>query len=91
MGALVAWANPKGVLFFVSLYALAIPIDASLMTKGVILAGGTSLELLWNTMVVLVLSGRKASGVYKRAAKWIERTIGTVLTYFGLRLIIEKV
>lgn len=90
MGALVAWSNPKGVLFFVSLYAVAIPVDASLLTKGVILAGGTTMELVWNTLVVVVLSGPKMSQFYNRAAKWIERCIGTVLAYFGLRLILDR-
>ena len=90
LGALVAWSNPKSVLFFVSLYAAAIPIDASVATKGAILAGGTSLELLWNTMVVVVLSGQRASRVYRRATKGIERVIGTVLAYFGARLILDR-
>jgi len=90
MGALVVWSNPKGVLFFVSLYAAAIPVDASLATKGVVLAGGTSIELIWNALVVTVLAGKKASLVYKRVAKWIERTIGTVLAFFGVRLILDR-
>lgn len=90
MGALVAWSNPKGVLFFVSLYAAAVPVDATWATKGVVLAVGTSLELIWNALVVLVLSGSRASNLYRKAAKWIERTIGTVLAYFGLRLILDR-
>lgn len=90
VGALVAFSNPKGVLFFVSLYAAAIPADASLATKAVVLAGGTSLELIWNTLVVLVLSGGRASRVYLRAAAWIERSIGAVLAYFGIRLILDR-
>lgn len=90
MGALVTWANPKEVLFFVSLYAVAIPVDASLSTKGAILVGGTTMELIWNTLVVVVLSGHRASRLYNRAAKWIERCIGTVLAYFGLRLILDR-
>lgn len=90
MGTLVAFSNPKGVLFFVSLYAAAIPVDASFLTKGAVLFGGTMIELIWNTLVVVVLSGHRAGRLYSRAAKWIERCIGTVLAYFGLRLILDR-
>lgn len=90
IGMLVAFSNPKGVLFFVSLYAAAIPVDASLATKGVILAGGTSMELLWYGATVMLLSRPKVSQLYRRAAAWIERAIGAVLAYFGLRLVLDR-
>ena len=90
MGGLVAFSNPKGVLFFVSLYAAAIPVDASLSTKAAVLAGGTTIELIWNAFMVVVLSGQRAGHLYNRAAKWIERCIGTVLAYFGVRLILDR-
>ncbi len=90
MGMLVSFSNPKGALFFVSLYAAAIPVDASLATKGVILAGGTSMELLWYGLTVVLLSRPHISSLYRRAAAWIERVIGTVLAYFGLRLILDR-
>ncbi len=90
LGALVSLSNPKGVLFFVSLYAAAIPVDASVATKGAVLLGGALQEVIWNTMVVLVLSGPQVSRVYRRAANGIERVIGTVLAFFGLRLIFDR-
>jgi len=90
IGMLVAFSNPKGVLFFVSLYAAAVPVDASLATKGVILAGGTSMELMWYGATVILLSRPKVSQLYRRAAVWIERAIGTVLAYFGLRFVPDR-
>lgn len=90
MGALVALSNPKGVLFFVSLYAVAIPVDASLATKGVILAGGTTIELVFYALLITALSRPRVGRVYERAAKGIERVIGTVLALFGVRLILDR-
>jgi|DEB0MinimDraft_10_1074344.scaffolds.fasta_scaffold89260_2 threonine/homoserine/homoserine lactone efflux protein len=90
MGLLVAFSNPKGVLFFVSLYAAAIPIDASLATKGVILIGGTSMEILWYGATVVLLSRPAVGRLYRRAAAWIERVIGTLLAAFGIRLILDR-
>lgn len=90
LGAVVSFANPKSIVFFTSLYAAAIPFDAALSTKAAILFGGFSIEVLWYSFAVLVLSTRHIRAAYSRAAKWIERCIGTVLAYFGLRLILDR-
>lgn len=55
-----------------------------------ILLGGFALEILWYSLVTLLLSGRTARLVYERFGRWIERSIGTLLAAFGLRLIAER-
>ncbi len=89
-GLIVNLSNPKGIAFFVGLYAVAIPLDTVLWAKLAILAGGFVLEIVWYGFLIILLSSRPARAVYARFGLWIERVIGTFLAAFGLRLISEK-
>lgn len=90
MGALVNLSNPKGIAFFIGLYAVAVPPETAVWAKAVILTGGFVLEIVWYGFVILLLSTRPARAAYDRFGRWIERGIGTLLAAFGLRLISEK-
>lgn len=89
-GIIVNLSNPKVITFFLSLYAVTVPIGVSLRTKLALLTGGFLLEVLWYGLVIVLLSTSPARAVYDRAGQWIERVIGTALAVFGLRLISEK-
>ncbi|PWC84223.1 threonine transporter [Azospirillum sp. TSH100] len=90
MGAVVNLANPKGITFFIGLYAVAIPPETALWAKLMILAGGFAVEIVWYGAVIFLLSSRPARAAFERFGQWIGRAIGTVLAAFGLRLIAEK-
>jgi threonine/homoserine/homoserine lactone efflux protein len=90
MGLIVNLSNPKGIAFFIGLYAVAVPPETAGWAKLAILAGGFSLEVIWYGLVTVLLSTRPAQAAYDRFGLWIERAIGTVLAAFGLRLISEK-
>lgn len=90
LGLLVNLSNPKGIAFFISLYAATIPPGTSTPAKIAILSGGFALEILWYGLVVWLLSTGPARAAYGRFGVWIERTIGTFLVLFGVRLIFEK-
>jgi threonine/homoserine/homoserine lactone efflux protein len=90
LGLLVNLSNPKGIAFFISLYAATIPLDTSLAARLAILSGGFALEILWYGLVVRLLSTMPARAAYRRFGIWIERVTGTFLVLFGLRLIFEK-
>lgn len=90
MGILVNLSNPKGIAFFIGLYAVAVPPDTAIWAKLVILCGGFLLEIFWYSFVTVILSGRTARQAYERFGRWIERGIGTLLAAFGLRLISER-
>lgn len=89
-GVIVNLSNPKVITFFLSLYAVTVPIGVSLWTKLALLTGGFFLEVLWYGLVIVLLSTPPARAVYDRAGQWIERAVGTALAAFGLRLISEK-
>lgn len=90
LGLLVNLSNPKGIAFFISLYAATIPPGTSTPAKIAILSGGFALEMLWYGLVVWLLSTGPARAAYKRFGVWIERIMGTFLVLFGVRLIFEK-
>lgn len=90
LGLLVNLSNPKGIAFFISLYAATIPPGTSTPAKIAILSSGFALEILWYGLVVWLLSTAPARATYRRFGVWIERTMGTFLILFGVRLIFEK-
>jgi threonine/homoserine/homoserine lactone efflux protein len=90
LGALVNLSNPKGIAFFVSLYAVAVPPNTAVWAKATILASSFVIEIIWYGFVIVVLSTGRARRVYDRFGAWIERAIGSVLIVFGVRLITER-
>lgn len=90
IGMLVNLSNPKGIAFFIGLYAVAVPPETAIWAKLTVLTGGFALEILWYSFVTALLSGQTARRAYERFGRWIERSIGTLLAAFGLRLISER-
>lgn len=90
LGTFVNLANPKAITFFAGLYAVAVPPDASLETRIAVLTGGAALELSWYGLVSSVMSQEPFRRSYEAGAKWIERALGTVLIFFGARLVLNK-
>lgn len=88
-GIVVNLLNPKGIAFFLSLYAVAVPPDTALWAKAAILLVGFAMEIAWYGAAAVLLSSPSARAAYGRCGRWIERGIGTVLAAFGLRLIAE--
>jgi threonine/homoserine/homoserine lactone efflux protein len=89
-GSIVGLSNPKGIAFFIGLYAAVIPPDTSIWAKAAIIVGGFSIETLWYGLVGTLLSMTAPRAFYKRSAKWIERTLGALMVGFGLRLIWDQ-
>jgi threonine/homoserine/homoserine lactone efflux protein len=89
-GSLVGLSNPKGIAFFVGLYAAVIPADTSIWAKAIILVGGFLIEVAWYGLVGTLLSMAAPRAFYTRFAKWIERTLGALMVGFGLRLIWDQ-
>ncbi|WP_298357610.1 LysE family transporter [uncultured Litoreibacter sp.] len=90
LGTIVNLSNPKAIAFFVGLYAVAVPLDASLETRIAVLVGGAALELSWYGLVSGILSRGPFRRFYQAGAKWIERVLGTVLIFFGARLVLNR-
>lgn len=90
LGLLVNLSNPKAIMFFVGLYAVAIPADTGVGAKIAILMVGFALEILWYGLVIVMLSTGPARAAYNRFGIWIERALGTLLIVFGIRLAFQR-
>lgn len=90
VGALVNLSNPKGIAFFIGLYAVAVPLDTNMMTRVSILLGGIFLELVWYNLVAIILSRSYPRKVYDKARTFIDKAIGTVLIIVGGKMILNR-
>jgi threonine/homoserine/homoserine lactone efflux protein len=90
LGTLVSFSNPKGIAFFIGLFAAAIPPGTALWAKIVIIVGVFTIELLWYGAVALLLSTSGPRAMYQRFRRSIERALGVMLIFFGVRLVVEK-
>lgn len=90
LGALVNLSNPKGIAFFVSLYAVAVPPNTAVWAKATILVSSFTIEIAWYGFVIVALSTGRARRVYDLFGVWIERTIGSLLILFGMHLATER-
>ncbi len=78
--------NPKATLFFLSLFTLVIQPDTPLFVKafmGVEMAVATA---LWFSLVALLVSHRSIRSRINRFQHYIERFMGAVLVFFGIKL-----
>ena len=85
-GLLTALTNPKGIAFFLSLFAVALPHDLTNGQRAFLLSGGFVIELTWYTLVSFAFSTSALRALYLRARTLIERVLGSALVLLGLRL-----
>jgi threonine efflux protein len=86
MGLLAALTNPKGIAFFLSLFAVVLPHDLSLAQQATLLSSGFAIEFSWYALVSLAFSTSRLRSLYLRARTAIERVLGSALILLGLRL-----
>ncbi|EPX76475.1 LysE family translocator [Salipiger mucosus] len=84
-GVTVNLANPKAIVFFVSVYSVLIPPDASLAARVAIIAGGFLMELLWYGVSAMFLSRGWIRRWYLRLSGTINRLFSCGLFYFGAK------
>lgn len=90
MGLLTNLSNPKAIVFFASVFALALTPETSAATKlaTVVLCGITT--VLWFGFVALALSTPRLRARYQKGSKVIDRVCGSLLILFGLKLICAR-
>jgi threonine efflux protein len=88
-GVLCSLTNPKAIAFFASIFAVALTPDTSLATKASIAAIVPLITFAWFSFVAFGLSKQKIRARYQRWQRVIDRITGTVLGFFGLKLILS--
>ena len=85
LGATSAVLNPKNVLFYVSLAAVVAAADpGAKVFYGVWM---TSVVLVWDTLVALVMTSRLARQRLALLLPWVSRIAGAFLIFFGAGMI----
>jgi len=87
-GVIVNLLNPKGIVFFIGLYA-PLMAKSEMPTKLAVLVTGFSIEIIWYLVVILVLSQPRCRDAYERAGPAVDLALGAVLTLVGVRTMIE--
>ncbi|WP_213803936.1 LysE family transporter [Granulicella sp. dw_53] len=80
-------ANPKVMVFFASIFTAILKPGTPLWVRFTAIAIVFANETLWNGSLGLLLSTPRAQRTYARAKSSIDRTVGTVMFLFGLKLL----
>jgi amino acid exporter len=80
-------ANPKTVLFFAGIFAIAVSPKTTGTLRGTMLLGIVLTSVLWRFFVSLVFSTTLIRKLYERTEGVVERMFGAALCLFGLRLV----
>ena len=83
-------ANPKALIYFSSVFALAISPNAKLSEQSSLLALVFIESLLWFTVVAIIFSMPKMTTYYQKFAKWIDGVTGGIFISFGCLLILNR-
>src|SRR3984885_1040235 len=86
VGFLTEITNPKGIAFFLGLFAAAVPPATPFWAKLAVLSAGGMIEVAWYTAVSFALSSGPMLAGYEKAKRTVDRVIGTLLIALGLKI-----
>ncbi|MEQ9334998.1 LysE family transporter [Thalassobaculum sp.] len=86
LGLLTNLLNPKSGVFWVSVFAVAVPTGAPTGFYVAAVALILVQTCLWYGLVALVFASGPARRLYRRAAKWLEGVAGLAMIGFGIKL-----
>jgi len=89
LGFLTEITNPKGIAFFFSLFAAAVPAATPLWAKLAVLSAGGVIEVAWYTAVSYALSSGPMRAGYRRVRRTVDRVLGTLLIALGLKVALD--
>jgi len=89
VGFLTEITNPKGIAFFLSLFAAAVPAATPLWAKLAVLAAGGVIEVAWYTAVSYALSSGPMRAGYWRVRRTVDRVLGTLLIALDLKVALD--
>ncbi len=89
VGFLTEITNPKGIAFFLGLFAAAVPAATPLWAKLAVLSAGGVIEVAWYTVVSFALSSSPMRAGYQRVRRTVDRVLGTLLIALGLKVALD--
>jgi threonine efflux protein len=89
-GFLTNMANPKALIYFSSVFSLAIQPNAAFMDQLGLLVLIFTESMLWFVVVALLFSMQSMSAAYQKFSKWIDGVTGGIFISFGLLLVFNR-
>ncbi|MBY8977287.1 LysE family transporter [Rhodobacteraceae bacterium NNCM2] len=89
MGLTTNLANPKSAAFAASLFAVALPPDASMMASLAAIVMVCSISCLWYLLVAFLASTGPIRRAYMRVQRPLMRATGVLFAGFGVKLALE--
>jgi RhtB (resistance to homoserine/threonine) family protein len=89
VGFLTEITNPKGIAFFLGLFAAAVPAATPLWAKLAVLLAGGMVEVAWYTAVSFVLSSGPTRAGYQKVRRTVDRLLGALLIAVGLKVALD--
>lgn len=89
-GFLTNMANPKALVYFSSVFAIAINTKASLLEQSSLLGLVFFESLIWFTLVAFLFSARKVNHYYQKMSKKIDGITGGIFISFGCLLLLNR-
>ena len=86
VGFLTEITNPKGIAFFLGLFAAAVPASTPLWAKLAVLSAGGAIEVAWYAAVSFALASGPIRAGYRRVRRTVDRVLGTLLVAVGLKV-----
>jgi len=88
-GMTVVLSNPKTAAFFTSLFAVAVPADASAAFNAALAVGVVTISWCWYSFVACAVTLPRVSAVLARAQRAMRLATGGLLIFFGLKLAVQ--
>jgi threonine/homoserine/homoserine lactone efflux protein len=80
-------ANPKNIIFYLSLFSVVLTNDVSNGIKVALGLWMTALVFVWDTMIVLVLTQERVRRSFAKVAFYIDKISGALLGLVGFKLL----
>jgi threonine/homoserine/homoserine lactone efflux protein len=90
IGFLTDLGNPKAAAFFSSLFGALLPPGTGPAVRVAVVAGIVGLATAWYVTVAVLFGLGPVATLYRRARRWIERVMATLLIALGGRLALDR-
>ena len=88
-GFLTQISNPKTAIIIGSIFAALLPKELPAYSELLLCLIAFSIDAIWYSMVVVLLSTKKSQKIYLQFKKYIDRVAGTLLAALGIKIALD--
>ena len=88
-GFITQISNPKTAIIIGSIFAALLPKELPAYSELLLCLIAFSIDAIWYSMVVILLSTKKSQKIYLQFKKYIDRVAGTLLAALGIKIALD--